>query len=82
MWWRALIVTFLCGALSCAAFVCQASSPDYRRLLHSVTPFVSVAIVGGLAYTVLVRTWDRWAPLPFTLIAAISFLEFFLRTGW
>jgi len=82
IWWRALLVTFICGALLLAAFACQASSPDYRGLLHSVTPLASVAIVGGVAYTALMRTWDRWVPLPFTLCAAISFLEFLLRVGW
>jgi hypothetical protein len=82
IWRRALLVTFTCGALLFAAFVCQASSPDYRRLLHSVTPFVSVTISSGLAYTLVVKTWDRWIPLPFTVCAAVSFVEFFLRTGW
>ena len=82
IWWRALRITILCGSLFLAAFVCQASSPDYRGLLHSVTPLASAAILAGLAYTSLVTTWDRWVAFLFTLCAAISFLEFFLRVGW
>jgi hypothetical protein len=82
LWWRALLIPLICMALFFAAFVCQASSPDYRWLLHSVTPFASAAILAGLAYTNFVKTWDRWVVLAFTLPAAVSFLEFFLRVGW
>ena len=79
--WCAVLVT-ICVALFFAAFVCQASSPDYRGLLHSVTPFVGVSILGGLAYTIFARTWDRWVALPFTVFAGVSFLEFLGRVGW
>ena len=67
---------------SFAAFVCQASSADYRGLLHSVTLPVSAAILAGFAYTIFARTWDRWLVVPFTIGAAISFVEFFVRVGW
>jgi hypothetical protein len=79
---RELLLLLLCVVLVLAAFYCQASSPDYRWLLHGVTPFVGAAIVGGLAYTIFVKTWERWVPVPFMLCAATSFVELFARVGW
>ena len=77
-----MLLICICGALLLAIFVSQVSANDYRSLLHGVTPPIGAAILAGLAYTIMVKTWDRWVTLPFTLGAMISFLMFFLRVGW
>jgi hypothetical protein len=41
-----LLVVPLCFILFAVAFFCQASTPDYRALLHSMTPPAVVAIAG------------------------------------
>ena len=77
IWWRALLITILCGAL----FLLRRSSAKRRRpttadcCISLITPLASAAILGGLAYTSFVRPWDRWIALVFTLCAGISFLS-------
>jgi hypothetical protein len=80
--WRGLLLVLQCLASSLAAFICQAASPDYRLLLHSVAPFVVLAILLGAAYWLLTTSWHRWVALAFTLSAALSFVEFVARVGW
>lgn len=79
---RALLFALVCGGLLATAFLCVASSSDDRGLLHGVAPFAGLTILGGLAYTIRVRTWDRWLAFALTVGAAISFVVFYLRVGW
>lgn len=82
VWLRVLLNIVVCWGLYLAAFVSQASSPDYRGLLHFVTPLTIIMISAGCLFTALVRTWDRWIPVPFILLAAWDYRELFVRAGW
>lgn len=81
-WWRTPLLTLVCGALTLSGLLCQVSSRDDRALLHAVAPIAVPAILGGLAYTIFVKTWDRWVALAFTLGAGFSFVPFYFHVGW
>jgi hypothetical protein len=67
----AFIFVFLSGAL--AAFMSQASAPNYQLLFWEVMKISIVHFALGLVYFLKVRHWTRWGALAL-LIAVLAFV--------
>ncbi len=61
------------------AFVCQASSPDYRELFWTVAPVAVIHFIAVGIYFRLVSDGDRWVAVAIGGFAAASFGEMALR---
>lgn len=73
----ALVLVFLSGLFT--AFVSQASSPDYRRLIWSILPVAGFHLALALIYVLRVRHWTRWGALGLAIITMAFFGEMTLR---